>query len=334
MNILYFAFHRACRRNQRSYLKGTRLAIITVLIQTLPNFAQDSNFLYPVADIEKMINYEPFEIIRIRGARFKEDLTKRAILKFENNRMMQVKWKRSEQGGWSKTDEPRYEIAAYQIQKLFLDPGEFVVPPTTVRAMTLEQYDRLEPEVKPTFKNTGCVVYVLQYWLENIDYEDIYNKKRFESDAAYARNLANMNILSYLIQHKSSNVGNFLISTDPQNPRVYAVDNGLAFEGPRGNRGDEWRKLRVKRLPAKAIERLRAITREALTRALGVVAQFEVSGDLLTLVGPTENLDPNKGVVHRSGIIQFGLTDFEIDRVERRLQKLLERVDSGKIEIF
>jgi hypothetical protein len=58
-----------------------------------------------------------------------------------------------------------------------------------------------------------------------------------------------MNILSYLIEHKDSNVGNFLISKDATNPRVFAVDNSYAFGSPESDRGHDWRFIRVKRLP-------------------------------------------------------------------------------------
>lgn len=94
-----------------------------------------------------------------------------------------------------------------------------------------------------------------------------------------------MNILAYLIEHKDSNIGNFLRSTDLRN-------------------------------------------------ALGVVAQFEVQNGQILPVDFTENLKTSRGVRQNGAIIQFGLTHHEIKGVYDRMQKLLKRVDAGKVKIF
>ncbi|MFQ5677756.1 MAG: hypothetical protein ACE5G1_17840 [bacterium] len=282
-----------------------------VLCLILPAFAQDSNILHPIAEIEQKLKYEPFDIVKIRPSRFKGDMTKRAILRYSDNKVIQVKWKRCAPGGSATNNQPRYEISAYEIQKLFLDPKDFVVPPTIARCLPVTQYHDIEPNVNPTFKNTPDVFYVLQYWLEAVSHKKIFDKKRFKSDSLYAWHLGNMNILSYLIEHKDANVGNFLISTDPQNPRVFAVDNGFAFKSPESDQGSEWRRIRVKRLPKETVDRLRKITREDLEKTLGVVAQFEIKDGYMIPVEPSENLNKKKGVRHTDHIIQFGLTGLE-----------------------
>ncbi|NIW70918.1 hypothetical protein GWN15_18870 [candidate division KSB1 bacterium] len=301
----------------------------------LPALAQDSNILMPVSEIEQRLKYEPFEIFKLQGSRYESDLTKRVILKWPNNVYLQAKWKRAAPGGWADNNEPRYEIAAYQLQKLFLEPEEYVVPPTVGKCLPVSQYKMIEPGVDPTFKNTSSVYFVLQYWLEQVSPDEIFNKDRFDEDPRYARHLANMNILSYLIEHKDSNVGNFLISTDPENPRVFAVDNSLAFGSAESNRGTRWRKIRVNRLPQSTIDKLRKISRENLHATLGIVEQYEIREyGRLVPIPPTENLNPDKGVRTSDKVIQFGLTAYEIDQVYDRLQNLLEGVDSGKYETF
>ncbi len=313
----------------------TTLVIGMVAAFALTAFGQDSNILHPIDQIEQMFKYEYFEIFRIRGSRYKNDLTKRAILKFPGTKMVQVKWKRAAESGWAINNEPRYEIAAYELQKLFLDPEEFVVPPTVARALPVSQYQGIERGVSPTFEDTHDVIYVLQYWLEKVGVDNIHDKKRFKADLTYARHLANMNILAYLINHKDSNKGNFLISTDLNNPRVFAVDNGFAFETPgESNRGNEWREIRVKKLPKKTVARLRGISREDLDQKLGVVAQFEMNNGFLNLVESTSKLEKGKGVHKTANIVQFGLTKSEIGGVAHRLKKLLEQLDSGKIKTF
>lgn len=313
---------------------NSALFLATVFCFVLPGLAQDSNILYPIADIEHRLRYEPFEIFKIRGSRFEGDVTKRVIIRCPDDIYMQVKWKRAASGGWAQNNEPRYELAAYELQKLFLEPEEYVVPPTVARCWPIEQYQRLEEQVEPTFKHTSSVLFVLQYWLEQVRADKIYDKKRFQGDPVYARHLANMNILSYLVEHKDSNIGNFLVSTDPENPRVFAVDNSLAFSSLESNRGVEWKRMRVKRLPKATVERLRKIGKQDLHKTLGVVAQFEIENGQLRPVAAAENLNERKGVRRSDQTVQFGLTASEIQRVYDRLQRLLKRVDSGKIATF
>ena len=337
-NIIFkLLFLKKTVSHTASFKIGIRSAILiysSLLFITFPAFAQDSNILHPIKELEQKLQREPFEIFRIRGSRFKKDLTKRAILKWSDGIPIQVKWKRAKKGGWAVNNQPRYEIAAYEVQKLFLEPEEYVVPPTVGRSLPLDEYREIEPNVKPTFKNTKCVFFCLQYWLEEVTSKKIYDKKRFKSDTTYAKHLGNMNILSYIIKHNDSNEGNFLISKDPANPRVFAVDNGLAFKNFESNRGNEWRKIRVKSLPGKTIERLRKIRKTDLEKTLGVVAQFKILQGQLISMPASESLDEGKGVRVSEEIVQFGLTKSEINGVFNRIKKLLKRVESGKIKTF
>jgi len=158
--------------------------------------------------------------------------------------------------------------------------------------------------------------------------------ERFERDVRYATHQANMNVLTHLIDNKDANYGNFLISTDDADPRVYSVDNGIAFGSIEGDRGDYWRRLRVDRIPRKTAARLGRITREDLDRALGVVAEFEVRQGRLVRVEPGENLRPDRGIREEGGVVQLGLASREISRLEDRLRRLVEDLDEGDIGVF
>jgi len=313
---------------------AAKMLLVLSLGATLRLYGQDGNFTLPVPEIERRLRHEPLEIFRFRNSRFEGDITKRVILKWRDGSFMQVKWKRAPAGGWGTNNEPRYEIAAYKLQQLFLDPENYVVPPTVARTLPLDQYHAIDKAGEPTFKNSSSVLFVLQYWLENVTADDVFDKKRFNSDSTYARHLSNMNVLSHLIDHKDANIGNFLKSTDPKNPRVYAVDNSLAFASPESNRGFEWRKLRVNRLPKQTVERLQHIDLEMLRQSLDVVAQLEIRDGLLMVVEATAAIDPDQGVRQEENVVQFGLTAFEIKNVNERLQKLLKMVQSNKIKIF
>ena len=238
-------------------------------------------------------------------------------------------------GGGEFNNRPRYELAAYRIQKLFLPPDEYVVPPTVVRCFPLSWYrTALEDRAPETFSGTEHVMVVLQYWLWGVTAEDVFDEDRFESDSVYARHLANLNVLTYLIRHRDANKGNFVVSEDPESPRVFAVDNGVSFRSERSNRGDDWRRLRVDRLPRRTVDRLRGLTPEELERHLGVLVQFELRGSQLVAVEPGQNLDPGDGIRRRDGVIQLGLTEGEISNVWDRLQDLLEDVDEGDLGVF
>ncbi|HKJ92360.1 MAG TPA: hypothetical protein VJ957_04285, partial [Longimicrobiales bacterium] len=94
-----------------------------------------------------------------------------------------------------------------------------------------------------------------------------------------------------------------------------------------------WRELKVKRLPRKTVERLRGITQADLDRLL-VLAQFEERDSALVRVPPAAPLNPNRGITRKDGVVQLGLTRREIRGLQKRLQRLLEDVDAGKITVF
>jgi hypothetical protein len=156
----------------------------------------------------------------------------------------------------------------------------------------------------------------------------------FQVDSLYARHLANFNILTYLMRHSDTNSGNYLVMLDPRNPRVFSVDNGVAFRSDPSDRGYVWRDLRIDRLPRATVERLRGLTEEDLHRALGVVLQFEVRNQELVAVPFTANMNDGRGVRRSDTMVQFGLTRPEIRDVYNRLTNLLGRVDSGRIQLF
>ena len=297
-------------------------------------FAQDTNFLYPILDIEYRLLHQEFEFFRFKEVRFKGDITKRIIAKFPNGDYMQIKWKRALPGGDKFNNRPRYEIAAYEFQKLFLDPDEYVVPPTVGKGYPLKEVLQLELRAYATFKNPDIVFVVLQYWLEEVTVEKIHDKKRLKQDTLYAKHFAIMNIFTYLIRHRDSNKGNVLISKNRSNPRLFVVDNGIAFASEKSRRGDKWNKLHVKRVPAKIINKLRLIELDDLQQKLGVVAQYEIINGSFKNVEPTQNIDPKKGIRRLENTIQFGLKAREISDIHKRINTLIEMVDSGKIKTF
>lgn len=318
---------------KRPILVALAATLSVSMVAAAPAGAQDGNIMAPAADLEAQLRSMPFEIIDLRGSRGEGDRTQRVALEFEDGAVHLAKLALAPEGGEEFNNRPRYEIAAYEFQKMFLDEPDYVVPPTVVRAFPLEWIrETVDPEAKPTFRDTESVLCVLQYWLFSVTEEKVFNEKRMKSDPAYARHLAHANLFSHLVAHRDANVGNFLVSTIEANPRIFGVDNGHAFGLEETDKGDFWRRLRVDRVPAGAVERLRAIQREDLERELGVIAQFEVVDDQLVPVEPTENLNDREGTRVKDGVVQLGLASDEIVRLHDRIRYLVGQVDRGELE--
>ena len=298
--------------------------------------AEDSNVIRPVADLEQRLIATPFEILKAEKARgIKEDVALKSEVKFQDGVELRVKIRPANYGGSEFNNEPRYEAAAYELQKLFLDEGDAVVPPTELRALRREQVGPIAPAVPATFRGSNDVLVVVQYWLKSVSGpNDVWDAARFQRDKAYAKNIGNLNVLTYLIAHGDSNAGNILISTDPQNPRVFAVDNGVAFRSLKSDRGQAWRSMRVPSIPKQTVDRLRAIDRARLDDALGDVGTWRIEDAHLVRIDGEPTYSGAKGVKTREGRIQLGLTPREILDVETRRKEILEMVDKGKLGTF
>lgn len=311
-------------------------AVLLALAAPVGVGAQDLNVQHSIAFIEARLD-GPLDVLNMTQARplIPGDRSARVILAgAEGEAPIMAKWKPVHPPGDGFNNEPRYELAAYRLQQLFLAESEYVVPPTVLRAEPLDEYQGLRSESSPTIRGTSSVLFLLSYWVQSVTNRDPFDDERFEQDTVYARHWGNLNILTHLIDHKDANIGNILVSIDSANPRVFAVDNDVAFRSRVSDQGADWRRLHVDRLPHATIERLRALSRAQLDRALGVVAEFEIRDGQLHPVALGENLRPDRGLRRTETRVQFGLTTREIQAVERRIERLLEQVDRGSIETF
>jgi len=314
-------------------MRRVLLAMASSLLACAPVLAQDANFLLRPDTIEIRLRDAPLQVLGARGSRAEGDRTYYITLAFEDSSVLGAKLAKASPGASTFNNEPRYELAAFVLQKLFLGPDEYVVPPTVIRAVPTDWLRRYDSGAQPTFEGLASTLILLQYWLMQVTPEDVWDKDRLARDSVYARHVGNLNVLTYLIRHNDANVGNILISTLESNPRLFSVDNGLAFGSEVSNRGYAWRNLRVDRLPAATVERLRRIAPEQL-QALGVLVQFERQGPMLVPVAIGDNRNPGRGVRDVDGVVQLGLTEREIRDVQSRLRRLLEDVDEGKIRTF
>ena len=311
------------------------LAFVSVFAATARG--QDANVTAPVPELEAMLANEPLQIVKaeISRPKAKGDITLKADVRFGEREPLRVKVRKANPGAEEFNNNPRYDVAAYELQKLLMDPADYVVPPTALRMIPVAELETWSPGVKPTFKGSDDVLTVVQYWLQAVEViPDVFDPALFESDAVYARHVGQMNIFTYLINHRDSNAGNFLISVQRAGARVFSVDNGLAFASPDGDRGELWKPIRVDRLPADTVKRLRAITENELQARLGVIGQWELRDGHYVAVPLTSNVAHFRGVRQSGKTVQLGLTRSEISEIMRRVKRLVDQLDDGEIKTF
>jgi hypothetical protein len=294
----------------------------------------------PPAALEEILAREDFEIREVGGGVGGVMGVKKLRLHFPGaQRELKVKWKVAPPGtadGWNNT--PRKEIAAYEIQKWFLDPEDYVVPTIVARCIPLATYAPLAEgaEPQPNLPGTRCVFGGLTIWMEHVGIEDpIYEEARFRANPRYAHHMANLNLLTYLIQHQDGRRNNFLTADDKSDRHIFSIDNGVAF-GARVTNWFVWNwdAIRVPALRRQSIERLRALPPERV-EGLGVVAELRAGEDgVLRAVAPSANADLERGARVAPGWLQLGLTQSEIAALRARLERLLADADSGRLPLF
>jgi len=308
------------------------------------------NFPLPPAEAERRLGEAPFEIAEAERTASGVAGAMKMRLRFEDGAVLEVKWKTAPAGsGEGFNNSPRKELAAYEVQKLFLDPEDYVVPTTVVRCIPLERFRAVEPDAAPSFAGTRCVFGAFALWLEDVrpaDQHDIIprptpaqpfrvDEALFREDEDYAESIGNVNVLGILIDHRDGRRANFLLAAGDGGRRVYAIDNGISFGGLVYNYlVPNWNQFRVPALPEDALERLFELKgRDVL--ALGVMAELHASeGGVLRAVEPGPNLDPESGTRVAEGVVQLGLSRDEIQGLAGRLNRLLQDVETGAVPVL
>jgi hypothetical protein len=263
------------------------------------------------------------------------DITLKADVSFSGQPPIRLKVRKAERGAEVFNNVPRYDLAAYELQKLLMDAEEYVVPPTALRMLPIAEMRPYTSALRATFPGSDDVLCVVQYWLQDVAVPaDVLFPARFESDALYARHIGQLNVFTYLINHRDSNLGNFMISAVPEGARVFSIDHGVAFASEPSDRGELWKSMRVKRLPADTVARLRKLTEADLESRLSVLAQWKLENGHYVAVSPGANLAPRFGVRRDEGVVQMGLSNSEIGAVWSRARKLLRMIDDGDIATY
>lgn len=255
----------------------------------------------------------------------------------------------------TRRNSPRFELAAYAVQKLFLEPREYVVPPTVAQCFPLEAYRaRVDATARATFEGAGCVYGVLSYWLEDVEsirdaqlagslhgqHDHAFDPELFDRDRTYKDSIARVNAFTYVIGHRDSHARNFVITRAAAGARdrsVYSVDNSLSFTmapNPRIAREHDWSKIRVPALPRAVIERLREADRK-LAGLRTIASLRRAHGRLVTATAPEDPGGAGRdGIAWSGDRLAVGLTADEIAGVRTRIHELLDRVDRGTLALY
>jgi hypothetical protein len=292
----------------------------------------------PAATALALLESDPFEVRRIERVGKGVTGAARATIEFpRRKRTLEVKWKvvpPKDADGWNNT--PRKELAAHALQRWFLEPGDYVVPPTALRCVPLARYRRFDEAAQSSLEGPDCVLGLLSAWLQDVEVpETLWDPERFLREPRYAAHRADFNLFTYLVEHRDGRAGNFLVPTDAADPHVFSIDNGIAFGGLVYNYlVTNWDTLHVPALRRAAVARVRRLGPADLD-ALLVVAELRADRDgVLRHVRPGPVVDPERGTRVGPGFIQLGLTRAEVDAVAERRARLLERVDRGEVPLF
>ena len=308
------------------------------------------NWPVPPHEAERLILHARHMLVQETGAGAGTTGAEKVVVSFPDDRLeVGVKWKLMDPSWKLYSDRldginnsPRKELAAWTIQRLFLEPEDYVAPFTTAYCAPMAELLTEERRKKgPTLEGSQCQLGVVAVWMKDITLElPVLDPERFNRDYVYAYFLSNLNLFTHLVKHHDGRDGNFLVSKDPARRQAFSIDNGVSFGA--GFSGlfynwfvANWNSIRVPALRAESIDRLRTLKPADVTATLGVVSQLE-RGDqgVYRNVPPGDNLDPSHGVRIEGKTLQFGLTDDEIEDVWERIQDLIEDVDDGDLPVF
>jgi len=297
------------------------------------------NWSVPPEEAEQLIAFADAELVTFKRTAQGLGGAERAEVHFPSvGRTFWLKAKRMPEDLDGVNNAPRKELAAYAVQRLFLDPEDYVVPTSVSRCVRLDAYRTQHPRASSTLEGTRCVLVLVSLWLQDVRVpETLYDNELFLTDPGYAYFMSNFNLLTYLMDHRDGREGNFLVANDDVRRQVFSVDNGVSFDPSFPNYNwfvPNWNDLRVPALRRESIERLRKLEEKDLDFLL-VVEQLQMDEErILRQVPTTAPIDPDEGVSVQDGVVQLGLTEDEIEDIWERIEELLEDVDDGDIPLF
>lgn len=307
----------------------------------------------PVEMVERMIRSDDLEI---HGAEQTSGGNQGVIalaLRAGDGPLFKAKWRPLESA--SLFNVPAKELAAYEVQRLLLEPADYVVPPVSGHCFELEHYREQVLEGAAPLPGTSCVLGFLSYWLreairlpdarreglwptppEGPDHDDpqLFDEARFADDPAYRRNVAVVNLVAHLVNNRDAHSGQFVLYDEPWH--VFLIDNSLAFRAPLPNPKtlfiQDLSQLVVPAIPEDVAARIRALERRELD-ALRVIEEYTLRDGRLVRVPPGAPFGDEH--VRREGErLQIGLSAADVDEVWRRIESTRRALAEGSLRTF
>jgi len=286
-------------------------------------------------DLENRLTTHPFHVVQSRILSIGALKPQQWLIEDETDGVqIKVKWKIFGRDLDEWNNSPRREVSAYEFQKLFLEPENYVVPPTVVRCLDPKKFEKVLETSTPQLRESNCVLGTLSAWVEGASPFHDLDSKRLKTDLLYQQAISRFNLLTYFIRHADSHAGNFLLKEESQKVQIYSIDNGVSFSGPLTDYL-YWKSLRIKKISQKTSEKLQKLTLEDVEDQLLVASQLDLTKDLFFVSTQRERtLNPKEGVNHQAGVLQFGLTHNEIKAVFKRIESVVKKLKKGKITPF
>ena len=266
-----------------------------------------------------------------------------------------AKWRAASSA--SEHNDPLGELGAHHVQKLILDPVDYVVPPAASHCFPEAEYRRWFRSDDDSVEDMECVLGYLSYWLTgSIGLTEarlaglvpaprgdawsadaaLYDPARFpHQSGAYRRNVAHLNVIAFLARNGDAHAAQFVSYRRPLH--VFLVDSSVAFSAPQraSMRGrQDLSELVVRAIPADTAERVGELGRDEVM-ALMRIAEHRRADLGWERVAPGPLLADGRGRLRREGDrVQVGLSRDDARGVLERLRILQEALRSGAIGTF
>ncbi|MDQ3034203.1 MAG: hypothetical protein M3Y87_17475 [Myxococcota bacterium] len=302
----------------------------------------------PPREVEESLRSDALAIIGCRqtsGAQGAVALTVR-----EGDVVLEAKWRpASSASAWN---DPVAELAAHHVQRLVLEPADYVVPPAASHCYDAEQEARWLASAAPV-EDMGCVLGYLSYWLtgsvtlvearrdgivpapHGVWSADpaLYDAARFVGQSrAERRNLAHLNVVAFLVRNGDAHAAQFVVYREPLH--LFLVDNSVAFSAerrPAMRDRQDFSELVVPAIPADTAERVSRLGWEEVS-ALMRIEEYERQHGRWRRVPPGPLLEGGREHVRRVGDrVQVGLSEADARGVMQRVRVLQRAIESGAI---
>lgn len=231
------------------------------------------------------------------------------------------------------------EVITYRTQKFLFTPEEYVEPPTSGYCFPTSHYRKMVDQgAKRSLETANCIFGFLSYWLPEVQtfkaleeergsYNggDLYSEERFQNHGHYAREIARLNVFTFVVDHDDAHQAQFPLIAEPF--QVWSVDHSMslsAIENPLLWFTKDWKQMRVPAIPSDLALRVSSIE-EHDVESLAHIESYEKKGDRLV---------PIRNSSQGEGIEGWGASKRERQIVWRKIHRLQEMLMSGELGIF